>query len=261
MKKFLSSAAAAFLIAGGLTIGAATAASAEELEVCTPSDAWTEVIADIEHPAVVEYVEHEAVTHEVEHAAVYETVIITPAVDAIPEVAEVSHVEYQWKWWGWVDHGVTVWTDGSYPSADANKWGGEWKKNGKERKVITTEFKPGVPAVEAVTEQRLVTEAWVEIVVDEEAWTEEIIVKDAWTEVVPDVEHAAVECPLPEEPVTEEPVVEETEVVDQPVQEAAAANALAETGYQAGWLPLAAVMSLIVGAGILVARKLIPAKE
>lgn len=168
MKKFLASAATAFLIAGGLTIGAASAANA--VEVCVPSDAWTEVVADIEHPAV---------TTLVEHPAVYETVVVTPAV---PEVAEVKLTEYQWKWWGIKDHGVLVWS-AEKPADPLNEWGGYgWLKTDKQRSTVIVAYKPAVPEV---TEQRLVTEAW----------TETVVVTEAWTEVVPDIDHPAVECP------------------------------------------------------------------
>lgn len=247
MKKIIASAATAFLIVAGSVLGT-TAANAEEQPVCTPSEAWTEIVADIEHPAVTEVIEHDAVTetvehpavtetvehpavtHTVDHPAIYETVIVKPAV---PEVKELSHMEFQWKWWGYVNHGQTVWTDGSYPTENPNKWAGEWKLNGKERKVVDRAYSPAVPAV---TEERLVKAAWTETVVDQEAWTETIVleeaytevvviteawtetvvIKEAYTEVVPDIEHPAVECPVVEPPV-EEPPVEEPPVVVPPV--------------------------------------------
>lgn len=55
-------------------------------------------------------------------------------------IAPVDHpakyaTHYQWKWWGWVDHGATTWTDGTYPTFNQNIFPGEWRKNGQTKPV------------------------------------------------------------------------------------------------------------------------------
>lgn len=275
MKKFLSKAAVVLITAGSITFGGSAAAMADDTsaDVCVPVAAWTETFDPIdhspvydlvEHDAVIEIVKHPAVTEEIPHEAVYETVIITPAV---PEVLEESYVEKQWKWWGYVGHGTTVWTDGSYPSAPANPYPGDWRLNGKERKVITQDYVAPVPAV---TEERLVKEAWVEVkevtpawdeeVVVKEAWIEQKLIKEAWTETREPVEHAAVVCPEPEKPVVEAPTV----VEQKPAAKAAVtaeSTDLAETGGDAPLFLLGGGLLAVLAGGYLVARRVIPAKN
>jgi len=247
-------------LALGLTIAGASAPAfaTPPPEECIPSDAWTEVIPDIEHPAVTEVIEH---------PATYETVEVTPAV---PEVAEQSFIEFQWKWWGKKGHGTTVWsatmpTERLNDVKDRGNYG-DWRKNGNERKVITQPHVPGVPAV---TEERTLTEAY----------TETVVIEEAYTEVIPDIEHPAVECEAPPvvvDPPTEEPPVVVPPVTEPPVEVPAPAapaplaaqpvsdgvggdepTTLAQTG--GGVSPLAiggGVLALLVGALLVLRRRI-----
>lgn len=180
MKKFLSSAAAAFLIvAGSVTIGATAANATETYPVCTPSDAWTEVTPDIEHPAE---------THTVDHPAEYQDVLVTPAVEYQPAVYEV---EYEFQH---VKTGKIKWNTNPNWNAENNSNSTGWVATGNTRDgaLISAE----VPAQDAVYDHQLVKDAWTETITDKEAWTED----------VPDIEHPAVTCPpevvIPEQPET-----------------------------------------------------------
>lgn len=189
MKKIIPGGIAATLIAGGLllTPSVASASEVDSFGICTPSEATSETVV---HPAVGEpiieidnpdYVMASYTPGYWEHVeAVYTPPVGTPTIEveqdnpdyvpATPESTEVihheaetevvyhdevSHIEYQWKWWGVKDHGETVWTDGSYPGGQPNHWPGIWKKNGNENKVV-----------------------------DQAAWEETVITKEAWDETV-----------------------------------------------------------------------------
>lgn len=102
-------------------------------------------------PERTEVIHHEAETKVVHHEAVTKY------------HEEVSHTEYQWKWWGYAQHGKTTWTDGTYPDHKPNSAPGEWRKNGNTKKVVDQE-------------------AWTETI--KEAWDETVVVKDAWDETV-----------------------------------------------------------------------------
>lgn len=175
IRKLVATAATALLIGGGLTLASALPASATPpVEECVPSEAipaWTEVVPDIEHPAV------------------YETVVVTPATEGTPAVwANFSPNDKHATFVGpptyptdergtWHDHGQLppgqAGPDGVYANGNPDK-GGNWFY-----RQAAVEGKP------AVTEERLVTEAY--------------------TEVVPDIEHPAVPavtCDDDPEPVT-----------------------------------------------------------
>jgi hypothetical protein len=209
-KQIISSIAAVGLALGSMLAGASVAAAEEapSTGVCVPApavpatteerlvtEAWVETIVhpavteEVEHDAVYETVEHPAETVDhpaetVDHPAVYETVVIVEAQPAVPEVPEVSHTDYVWKNWITQERQVTH---------DSNSPGFFWAKVGTE-KHVTQEYVPGKPAVEEVTEQRLVKEAWSETVKEaytetiKEAYTEEVLVTEAWTETVVIVE-------------------------------------------------------------------------
>lgn len=171
MNKSIAGAVAALLVGGSLLF----AAPASATEVCVPSaavPAYTEVTPDIEHPAV------------------YETVVITPAVEGTPAIwANFSPNDYEGTFIGpatypddergtWHDHGQLppgqAGPDGVYANGNPDK-GGNWFYRQAE-----------VPVVEEVTEERLVTEAYIED--------------------VPDIFHPevpAVTCPGDEDPVIE----------------------------------------------------------
>lgn len=180
MKKFVSSAVAAFLmVAGSVTFGVSAANATESYPVCTPSDAWTEVTPDIEHPAV---------THDVEHDAVYgEPPLITPAVEYQPAVYETEY-EFVHK-----ITGKTRWETNPNWNAEDNSHSKGWFATGNTRDGAL--ISPEVPVQDAVYgDAPLISEAWTETVIDTPAWTED----------VPDIEHPAVTCPpvVPEQPAT-----------------------------------------------------------
>lgn len=175
MKKTLTGGAIAALILAGVCLIGAPANAAYD-PACVPSDgvdAYTETIA--------------AVTHTVEHVSVYETVIITPAVKY---QAATYATEYEftfkrehpnsprWEVEGW--------------NADDNDQSTGWSATGATRQGAM--LTPEILAADAVTEERLVSAAWLEVVVDE-------------PEVV--IEHPAVDAvtcddapPMPEPVVT-----------------------------------------------------------
>lgn len=139
MKKFLSSAAAALLIAGTVAFGSASA-NATQTDECVPAEAWSE------------------------------TVVVTPEVPAVPEVPEVSHTEYQrYSWTGGPTETAPAevppsanWQANTTDYAGAGKGsdpvGESFKGNGNSdwffwtgTKVIDTPYQAGKPAVPAVT--------------------------------------------------------------------------------------------------------------
>lgn len=177
IRKLVASTAAAALVGGTLVLSMAFPASATTpAEECVPSEAipaWTEVVPDIEHPAV------------------YETVVITPATEGTPAVwANFSPNDQQATFVGpptyptdergtWHDHGTLppgqAGPDGVYANGNPDK-GGNWFYR-----------QAAVEGTPAVTEERLVSEAY--------------------TEVVPDIEHPAVPAVTCEE--EPEPVINE----------------------------------------------------
>jgi len=169
MRKVISGAIAALLVAGGVALAAPAANATGGTEQCVPSEAipaWTEVTPDIEHPAV------------------YETVEVTPAVEGSPAIwANFSPNDQHATFVGpptyptdergtWHDHGTLppgqAGEDGVYANGNPDK-GGNWFYR-----------QAAVEAQPAVTEERLVTEAY--------------------TEDVPDIEHPAVPAVTCEEP-------------------------------------------------------------
>ena len=173
------------LLAGFLVAGAALPAQATNGgEDCAPREgkpAWTEVVPDINHPAE------------------YETVVVTPGQEAKPAVwANFSPNKDQGPFVGpptyptdprgtWHDKGHLppgqAGPDGVYEQRDDK---GEDKENGKGGDWFYRQA--AVPAVEEVTEERLV--------------------KEAWIEVVPDIEHPEV-LPITCEEDPEDPVFSE----------------------------------------------------
>ncbi|QKN87742.1 hypothetical protein IXEL_42 [Microbacterium phage Ixel] len=168
IRKITGGVVAALLAVGGLAL---TAAPASATEVCVPSaavPAWTEVVPDIEHPAV------------------YETVVVTPAVEAST------------KWWNFSPNKDQGPLEGAptFPEDERGTWQGPHTEGGpgQDQTGVYQQgnghgswfYRENTPATPEVTEERLVTEAY--------------------TEVVPDIEHPAipeVTCPGNEEPPTE----------------------------------------------------------
>lgn len=177
-KKFLASAGAAFLIIAG-SVGLGTTAANATYEECVPSEAWTEVIADIEHPAVGE------------PKLVVENPDYVPATEGTPAIwANFSPNDQKETFVGppsyptdergtWHDHGQLppgqAGPDGVYANGNPDK-GGNW--------FYRQAAVPGTPAQGEPT-----------IEIDNPDY------EPAWTEVVPDIEHPAVTCEEePEEP-------------------------------------------------------------
>jgi len=162
IRKLIAGASAALLLTGGLALATALPASATPAE-CVPSDAvaaYTEVVPDIAHPAE------------------YETVIVTPAVAAAT------------KWWNFAPNekgpfeGTPV-----FPEDVNGVWVGPHTEGG-----------PGQDQ-SGVYQQGEGNGSWFyrENTAAQEAVTEQKLVKEAWTEVVPDIEHAAVPAVVCEE--------------------------------------------------------------
>lgn len=170
---------AAGLALGLVIAGASAPAFATPPEECIPTDAWTEVVPDIEHAAVTEVIEH---------PATYETVVITPAVEYQAAVYEVEY-EFRHKH----DGKKVKWSTNPNWNAEQNDHSKGWYATGNTRDgaLIT----PEVLAQDEVTEERLLTEAY----------TETVIITEAYTEVVEDIEHPAVVCEEP--PVIVEPTI------------------------------------------------------
>jgi len=154
LKRFGAITAVGALLAAGLVAGIATSASADE--GCTPKDAvpaYTEVVPDINHPAE------------------YETVVTTPAVEAST------------KWWAFAPNEKGKF-DGTpvFPDDPNGTWEGPKTEGGpqQDKEGVYQNgngngdwfYRENTEAQDAVTEQRLV--------------------KDAWVEVVPDIEHPAI---------------------------------------------------------------------
>lgn len=160
MKKVISGATAVALAVAGVLIAAPLTAAATEQgtppEVCVPSEAYTEVVPDIEHPAE------------------YETVVITPGVEAST------------KWWNFAPNKDQGPLEGepSFPEDERGTWEGPHTEGG-----------PGQDQ-EGVYQQGEGNGSWFyrENTEAQEEVTEERLVKEAWTEVVPDIEHPAVVC-------------------------------------------------------------------
>jgi hypothetical protein len=172
MKKTIASAAVALLIGGSLAIASVLPAAATE-EVCVPAEAWTEIVPDIEHPAVGE------------------PTIVVDNPDYVPAVAD-SIIKWNWTGGpveetptappgeGWHEVGVTEDTKGSAVDVVHQ---GEGKAS-----YFYFQFVAGTPAVGEPT-----------ITVENPDYVA------AYTEVVADIEHPAVTCE--EEPVEVAPVV------------------------------------------------------
>lgn len=146
MKKILGLSFSAVLVAGGLVFGSAAAATAT-VEECVPVegvDAWTETIP--------------AVTDVVKHDAEYETVEVSPAVEYQPAVYEIEY-EFRHKH----DGKKTKWSTNPNWNAENNGNSKGWYATGNTRngKLISAE----VPAKDAVTEEKLVKEAWEETII------------------------------------------------------------------------------------------------
>jgi hypothetical protein len=169
-RKTIAGALSALLVAGGLVFTASIPASATE--VCVPSEAvpaWTEVVPDIEHPAVGE------------------PTIVVDNPDYVPAVEEESHLEEEFAFKK--DHPDSPRWEVAGWNADGNPQSEGWHATGNTRVVID------VPGSDAVGEPT--------ITIDNPDYVA------AYTEVVPDIEHAeipAVVCEEdPEEPVTYDP--------------------------------------------------------
>lgn len=273
IRKSIATAITAVVVGGGLALTSVLPASATE---CVPSEevpAWTEVVPDIEHPAVGEptiTVENPDYVPAVEYQpAVYgERPLITPAVEYQAAVYATEY-EFRHKLLVW----KTKWSEDPNWNAEDNEHSLGWYATGNTRqgRLISAE----VPAQEAVYGEAplLSPEVPAQPAVGEPTIT--IPNPDhgpAYTEVTPDIEHPAIPAVVCEEEPVEEPVVpvEPTEpeqpvaqpVAVQPVAARVAAptsgsEQLAETG--AGpVLPLALGGGLLaaLGAGsLLLARK------
>lgn len=138
MKKMISVCTTALLVAGLLTIGVMSSASATE---CVPSEAVAAV------PAVTH---EELVTAEVLGqpyvAPTFETVVITEAVEA---VAEVSHTEYQFEFKK-PQPNSPRWETKADWNADDNENSHGWHSTGETRTVVDA---PAVAGSDAVTEE------------------------------------------------------------------------------------------------------------
>lgn len=141
--KTLRVAVTAFLVMGGLVFGSSAAnATVDECIPIEAVDAWTEIIP--------------AVTEQVNHPAEYTTVVVKEAVAFQPAVyaTEYEFVHKnpnhpnspRWEKEGW--------------NADGNDNSKGWSSTGNTRKGEL--IKAEVPAQDAVTEQKLVKEAWTE---------------------------------------------------------------------------------------------------
>lgn len=225
------------LLATGLGVGGATAAAATELPstVCVPSEAWTEVVPDIQHPAVGEPTI---------------TVDNPDYVPAIPAVwANFSPNNSQETFIGppayptdprgtWNDHGKLppgqAGPDGVYANGNPDK-GGNWFYRQAAKPAV------GTPTITVPNPDY----------------------RPPYTEVVPDIEHPAVTCPpvlvdpekpdvpvVPETPVQpEEPATPEETVTDN--TPAPAEDQLAETGAEDFIVPIGVPLALaLIALGV-----------
>ena len=234
MKKTIKHIIQAAIITGAIIlIGAPSGAWATD---CVPRDAvpaYTEVVPDIEHPAV------------------YETVVVTPATPGTPAVwANFSPNDQRATFIGpptypadergtWHDHGQLppghAGPDGVYAKGNPDK-GGNWFYRQAE-----------VLATPEVTEERLVTEAWTEIVPDIEHPAIPAVTCEQEPTPTPDPEPTIGAPEQPSEPAEPQPST------NVPAERSAVRTELAATGPE--WIPFAAagVAALVIGL-VLMAR-------
>jgi hypothetical protein len=174
MKKSIASVAAALLVGGTLAFATALPAYATQVDECVPAEAYTEVIADIEHPAVGE-----------------------PTI-ANPEY--VAAVPASTQWWNFApnEKGPFEGTP-TFPEDPNGVWVGPHTEGGpgQDQSGVYQQGegngswfnRVNTPAKDAVGEPTIPNPEYVA----------------AYTEITPDIEHPAVTCE--QEPVVIEPVV------------------------------------------------------
>lgn len=152
----------AIVLTAGLALVAGPASAAES---CTPADAWQETIIDVPYESAVPAVGEPTITipnpdhvpaQPATPAVGTPTVIVTNPDyrPAVPEVTELSHTEYEYKWWGAQGHGTKVWgvTAPTTRLNDVKEWTwtgyvyGTWKATGASKKIIDRAYVPAVPA-------------------------------------------------------------------------------------------------------------------